>query len=111
MTKIIIFEDGKRGRGMAAKLIKRGNKRVLIEFEDFDYETNQDVVVTEWFNLFIPYYSRDKVSYKHNNKRKHASYCHERSNYFYSDELQTEDFKVEMKEWCDVEYYEELYGE
>lgn len=110
MKDIVIFEDGKTGRGSRAKLIKRGNKRVLIEFVKYDYDKNEDVLVQEWFKIFIPSYARVKKAYKHNNKRKNALYCHEESNEFYSDRYQSESFKAEMKEYRSEEYYNKLYG-
>lgn len=110
MKDVVIFEDGKGGRGSRAKLIKRGNKRVLIEFTTYDYKTEKDVVVTEWFRLFIPSYTSYKKHFKHNNKRKHASYHHPYTNEFYCDYCQTEDFKLEFKENFSQEYFEELYG-
>ena len=108
---IVIFEDGKSGRGSRAKLIRRGNKRVLIEFLKHDYSTGKDVLVTEWFKLYIPSYALGhKKKFKHNNKRKFASYCHCESNEFYSDRAQSEEFKAEFKEYCPSEY-ESLYGD
>ena len=109
--KIAIFEDGKTFRGSKATLIKRGNKRVLIEFIKYDYDTKEYVLVTEWFTLFIPSYVADKKRIKHNNKRKNASYCHCESNEFYSDECQTESYKAEFKEYVTADYYEVLYGD
>lgn len=108
MKKVIIFEDGKSARGQSAKLIKRGNKRVLIEFLHYD-DKDEEIVITEWFKLFIPSYSRDKKPSKHNNQRHQASYCHEMSNLFYSDYWQTEEYKEEVKEYFAKEYYDELF--
>lgn len=110
MQKIIIFEDGKSSRGQIAKLIKRGNKRVLIEFVDYDYEKEEDVLIVAWFNLFIPSYTTDKKSRKHNNKRKQASYCHGPSNMFYCDYYQTVEYKDDMKKYLSEEYYNELFN-
>lgn len=109
MKNVIIFEDGKICRGSKAKLIKKGNKRVLIEFYKYDYKSKEDVLVQEWFKLFIPSYSSNKKNYKHNNKRKYAKYCHDKSNEFYSDEYQTENFKNYLKESLLEEYFNELY--
>ena len=110
VKNIVIFEDGKGARGNKAKLVKRDNKRVLIQFLKYDYELNKDILVTEWFTLFIPSYARDKKSYKHNNKRKQAMYHHEETNEFYSDYYQTEKYKKEMKECFSKEYYQKLFG-
>lgn len=99
MKDVLIFEDGKISRGSPAKLIKRGNKRVLIEFVKYDYENDVAIVVTEWFKLFIPRWTRDKKSCKHNNKRKFAKYCHENTNEFYSDYYQTEEFAESVKDY------------
>lgn len=110
MKKVVIFEDGKGLRGKKAKLLKRGNKRVLIEFEKYDYENDTEVVVREWFKLFIPSYVKDKKSHKHNNKRKFAYFCHEETNMFYSDYHQTEEYKVSAKEDFSPSYYESIFG-
>lgn len=110
MKNIVIFEDGKGARGSRAKLIKRGNKRVLIEFGKYDFKTKQDVITTEWFKLFIPSYAGHKKSYKHNNKRKNASYCHAETNEFYSDACQTEKYINESKEWFSKDYHENLFS-
>jgi hypothetical protein len=110
LKNIVIFEDGKGLRGSRAKLIKRGNKRVLIQFTKYDYDTGKDVVATEWFKLFIPSYARNKKSYKHNNKRKFASYHHEETNEFYSDACQTKKYREDTKEWFAPKYYERLFG-
>lgn len=111
MKNIIIFEDGKFGRGSKAKLIKRGNKRVLIEFTKWDYEKEKDVVATEWFKVYIPSYVSCKKGYKYNNKRKVADYYHEETNEFYNDYWQTDAYKEEFKESATEEYFEELFGE
>ena len=103
---IVIFEDGKGARGSRAKLIKRGHHSVLIEFTYYDYDLCDDITVTEWFKVFTRF--RNK---KHNNKRKHAKYCHEESNMFYSDYNQTEGYKAEMKECFTEGYYNRLFGE
>lgn len=110
MKQVAIFEDGKGSRGSKAKLITRGNKRVLIEFTKFNDETNQDEVVTEWFKLFIPRWSSDKKAHKHNNKRKQASYINEATNEFYSDYYQTEEYIKEFKESFTEEYFNEVYS-
>lgn len=109
MKNIVIFEDGKGARGSKAKLIKRGNKRVLIEFTKYDYDKNEDIIVTEWFKVFIPSYARDKKPHKHNNKRKSAWYYHAETNEFYSDAHQTEKYRNEVKEYFSKEYYERLF--
>lgn len=110
MKDIIIFEDGKFGRGSRAKLIKRGNKRVLIEFLKYDYDKDKEVIATEWFNVFIPSYVSYKKGYKHNNKRKFASYYNKNTNEFYSDYQHTTEFKEEAKEVSTPEYFEKLFG-
>lgn len=110
MESVVIFEDGKLCRGHKAKLVKRGNKRVLIQFTKYDYEKEADVVVTEWFKLFIPSYASDKKEYKHNNRRKSARYYHEDTNEFYSDYNQTEAYKEEIRGYVSLEYYNELFG-
>ncbi len=104
MKDVVIFEDGKGARGSRAKLVKRGNKRVLIEFTKYDYDLDKDLVVTEWFNVYTRWES------KYNNKRKQAMYWHTETNEFYSDYWQTDEYKVEMKECFTAEYYEELFG-
>lgn len=106
MKNIVIFEGG---RGSRAKLIKRGNKRVLIEFTMYDYDTDEDKIVTEWFNLYIPSYASDKKLFKHNNKRKHASYCHNESNEFYCDFKQSDEFKADVAKYYTKDYYGMLY--
>lgn len=108
MTNIVIFEDGKSARGSRAKLIKRGNKRVLIEFTKYDYENDVDIVVTEWFKVFIPSYTRCKKHYKHNNMRKHALYLHVETNEFYSDVWQMKDHAADMKKYGE-KYFNRLY--
>ena len=110
MKNIVIFEDGKGGRGSKAKLIKRGNKRVLIEFIKYDYDLGADVIIIEWFNLYIPSYVSNKKPYKHNNKRNHALYCHNDTNEFYSDYYQTDEYKQDAKESFTEEYYNELFN-
>ena len=110
MKSIAIFKDGKGARGQKAKLVKRGNKRVLIEFVAYNYDKDEDITVIRWFNLYIPSYVRYKKRYKHNNKRNFARYCHGNSNMFYSDENQTEGYKEKSKDWFTKEYHEELFG-
>ncbi len=105
MKDVIIFEDGKGSRGSRAKLIKRDHHRVLIKFTYYNYNVCNDVTVTEWFKVHTKYGRT-----KHNNKRKCATYCHEDSNMFYSDQAQTEEFKAEMKEYFTAEYYNCLFG-
>lgn len=83
---IQIFEDGKLSRGIDAKLVKRRNKAVLIEFLYYDFETDKDILITEWFTLWtgIENKERDKDFYpKYTNKRKKACYIHKATNYFY----------------------------
>jgi hypothetical protein len=103
---IVVFEDGKGARGSRAKLIKRGHHSVLIEFTYYDYDLYDYITVTEWFKVYTKYGGE-----KHNNKRKQASYCHARSNVFYSDYYQTDEYKAEMKKYFTEEYYKELFGE
>lgn len=98
-------------RGSRATLIKRGKKRVLIEFLKYDYETDNSCLVQEWFTLFIPWWERDKKSYKHNNKRKQADYRHRETNEFYSDYYQTPEYKEEVKECFTAEYFNQLFEE
>ena len=83
---IVIFEDGKLGRGSKARKIKTGNKRVLIEFYKYDYTLKEDLLITEWFTLFVPSWSEYKKHYK----RKVKMYCHSGSNEFYQASEQTE---------------------
>ena len=110
MKDVLIFEDGKRMRGKRAKLIKRGNKRVLIEYTQYDYDTDEEFTCVVWFNLFIPSWSDHKKDSKHNNKRKYAKYCSDdENNYFYSDYYQTEKYKLALKESVPT-YYESLCG-
>tara|TARA_B100000929_G_scaffold291134_1_gene288257 strand:+ start:3319 stop:3660 length:342 start_codon:yes stop_codon:yes gene_type:complete len=112
MKDVVIFEDGKLGRGSKAKLIKRGNKRVLIQFTDYDFEKEKDVVITEWFKVFIPFYKGKNTpsgKYKYNNKRHAVHYLHERSNMFYSDARQTESFKEDLKQWMNEDYFNSLF--
>lgn len=109
MKSVAIFEDGKLCRGQAATLIKRGNKRVLIEFLRYDYETQQETLVREWFKVFIPFYVKNKGKRKYNNKRNYVSYCHDGSNMFYSDYYQGEDFKSQVME-IGEDYFLEIYG-
>lgn len=111
MHNIVIFEDGKGARGQKAKLIKRGNKRVLIEFLKYDYEFEQALLVIEWFPIFIPSWCDYKDSYKHNNKRKQANYCHAGTNMFYNDYWQTPEYMAVVKDCFTEEYYNELFGE
>lgn len=107
MKDIVIFEDGKTFRGSRAKLIKRGNKRVLIEFMKYDYIKGEDILVTEWFKVFQCTWAKYP---KYNNKRKKVSYYHEETNEFYTDEKQTDKFKEYFKSYVDEEYYYELFG-
>lgn len=105
MKDVLIFEDGKICRGYKAKLIKRGKKRILIEFKDWDDNLGKEILVREWFKIYIPSYLRNKKNNKHNNKRKSASYCHSRTNLFYTDKYQTREFKEKMMEdFKDSEY-------
>lgn len=101
MENIVIFKDGKGSRGSKARLIKRGNKRVLIEFLEYNWEEEKDTTVTRWFKLFT----------RNNNKRNPALYLDVNTNEFYSDYWQTEEYKVEVKECFTPEYYNELFGE
>lgn len=110
MKDIAIFEDGKGSRGSRAKLVKRGNKRVLIQFLSYDYDTDSDVVITEWFNLFIPSYVSNKKPHKHNNKRKQALYVHWNTNMFYCDYNQSKEYKTSAKEAFTEDYYNEVFG-
>ncbi len=100
--EIVIFEDGKLARGQKAKLIKRSNKRVLIEFLYDDFI--EEKIIRAWFDMFTRF-----GGVKHNNKRKKASYCHSESNMFYSDFYQTNEYKKEVKEYISTEYYNELF--
>ena len=109
MKDIIIFEDGKGARGSKAKLVKRGNKRVLIEFIKYNYDKCIDEVVTEWFKVFNPEWNRNSLN-KRNNKRKDAMYYHDKTNEFYSDFWQTDKYKAEVKEYFSTEYYKRLFG-
>lgn len=104
MKDVLIFEDGEIGRGQRAKLIKRGNKRVLIQFTYEDWDTEEDVTVTEWFKVFTRW---------DNNKRgfDKVKYHHPESNYFYDDYDQTEKFKEGLRGAIIDEYFEELFGE
>lgn len=111
MKEVVIFNDGKTSRGSRVKLIKRGNKRVLIEFIKYDYELGVDVLVREWFTLFVPWYVSNKKPCKHNNKRKFASYVHWETNEFYSDYYQSEAYKVSAKEAFTESYYNKLFSE
>lgn len=108
MKNVVIFEDGKILRGSKAKLIRRGNKRVLIEFIKYDVKIDKDVLVTEWFKVFQPSWKKHP---KYNNKRKNVLYPHEESNEFYNDYTQTDKFKQRFKEDVGIEHYNELYGE
>lgn len=110
MKDIVIFEDGKSARGSRAKLIKRGNKRVLIEFLKYDYDLDKDFTVIEWFKVHNPKWNRNSIN-KRNNKRKHAWYYHEETNEFYSDYHQTETYRLKAKEYFTEEYYNSLFGE
>ncbi|AKO60952.1 hypothetical protein AXI76_gp051 [Pseudoalteromonas phage H101] len=112
MENVVIFEDGKSGRGSKAKLIKRGNKRVLIEFSYYDYEQDIDVVRQEWFKLWQGVSKHSSCGYhKYNNKRKKCMYIHEYSNEFYSDVYMEDRFISDFREWVDTGYFEELYGD
>jgi len=108
MKKVLIFEDGKLGRGSKAKLLKRGNKRVLIEFKNYNHKTESEEVLLEWFTLFIPFYATNKKKYKNNNNRKSAKYCNKKTNQFYSDTYQSEKFKDEMRECLESDYFNSL---
>ncbi len=112
MREIVIFEDGKGGRGSRAVLVKRGNKRVLITFSMYCFDTNKDIVVTEWFKLWKPPWScKHNKHRKHNNKRKHAMYIHVNSNEFYSDQGQTPEFEMEFRKCRDKSYCDKLFGD
>tara|TARA_B100000073_G_scaffold348077_1_gene364921 strand:- start:2844 stop:3218 length:375 start_codon:yes stop_codon:yes gene_type:complete len=110
MKNIVIFEDGKGARGIRAKFIKRDKRRVLIQFLKYDFETDKEELVSEWFKLYIPAYTENKKEYKYNNKRNYQMYCHEETNMFYSDYYQTEEYRKEMKEYISKEYYNQLFG-
>lgn len=110
MKNIVIFEDGKGARGVRAKFIKRDKRRVLIQFLKYDFETDKAELVSEWFKLYIPSYTKNKKEYKYNNKRNQQMYFHEETNMFYSDYHQTEEYRVEMKKAFTKEYYEQLFG-
>lgn len=109
MKQVAIFEDGKSGRGLKAKLIKRGNKRVLIEFLKYNDEIKEYELTTEWFKLFIPKWGRNRKNRKHNNKRKQASYIHEATNLFYSDYYQKNEYIKEFKDNFSTEYFNSIY--
>jgi hypothetical protein len=106
MKDVIIFEDGKGARGSRAKLIKRGNKRVLIQFEEYNWEDKVEVTVTRWFKLFTRH-----STIKYNNKRNKALYQDTYTNEFYSDYWQTVEYKNEVKGYFTPEYYTKLFGE
>ena len=89
MESIAIFEDGKNSRGIKAKLIKREDSRILIEFDDED--GNEQV----WFESF----------------GKSGMYFHSESNFFYCDYQQSEEFKDHMRECYNYTYFVSLYGE
>ncbi len=110
MKNIVIFEDGKGARGIRAKFIKRDKRRVLIQFLKYDFETDKEELVSEWFKLYIPAYTENKKEYNYNNKRNYQMYCHEETNMFYSDYYQTEEYRKEMKEYISKEYYNQLFG-
>jgi len=113
MKQVAIFEDGKISRGVKATLIKRGNKRVLIEYEYYDDYLKKNVVRQHWFKLYIPKWTSNKKQYKHNNKRNIASYIHENPHtlncMFYSDYRQSYEFKVLLIENSGVDFYRSLY--
>lgn len=116
MKTIAIFEDGKSARGQKAKLIKRGNKAVLIQFEDHDFITGKDVVKTEWFTLWTGIHDKHNSYPKYNNKRKKVYYIHKESNYFFTDWYVTNKFISDMKEWFEnnnyvTELFEGVVGE
>jgi hypothetical protein len=111
MKNILIFEDGKGARGSRAVLVKRGNKRVLITFGKYDHVIGKDVVVTEWFRLFIPSYVSNKKNHKHNNARKKADYIHVETNKSYNDENQTQAYKSALQENFSAAYIQELFSE
>lgn len=110
MKNIVIFEDGKSGRGNPAKLIKRDKRRVLIKFTKYDHEKNKDIVVTEWFKVHVPCYAENKKAYKYENKRKELSYIHEETNEFYCEYWQTDEYREDMKKYLNEEYYNHLFG-
>lgn len=109
MRDIVIYEDGKISRGSRAVLLKRGNKRILIQFETFNYRLDKYEITTEWFKVFNPSWSKSSNN-KRNNKRKFAIYYHEASNEFYSDYRQTDKFIQEVRDY-NPDYCSQLYGQ
>lgn len=110
MKNVAIFEDGKIRRGIPAKLVRRGNKRVLLAFMYYNFDTKNEELVVEWFKLFIPSYATNKKKFKHNNKRKSAMYVHLNTNLFYSDCQQTSKFKDGVRGYYGDKYFNDLYG-
>ncbi|NRA76730.1 MAG: hypothetical protein HRU18_00860 [Pseudoalteromonas sp.] len=108
MSNIVIFEDGKSGRGSKAQLVKRGNKRILITFTMYNPELDNDEIVTEWFKIFKPSWSKGNWR-KHNNKRKSAMYIHECSNEFYQDVQQTPGFENDFRDYRSKDYCDYLF--
>lgn len=108
MKPVVVFNDGKGMRGKRAKLIKRGNKRVLIEFITWDFNKEEDITITEWFTLFIPSWADDKKKYQYG---KYKSYVHWDTNMFYADYQQQDVYKLSCKEAFTEEYYNSIYGE
>jgi hypothetical protein len=49
MKDIVIFQDGKSGRAYLAKLLKRRHGQVLIRYTYWDWETDKDIEIEEWF--------------------------------------------------------------
>ena len=111
MKNIVIFEDGKSARGSRAKLIKRDKRRVLIQFLKYNFETDKDEIVTEWFKVYVPSFAKNKKDYKYENKRKQQSYIHEETNEFYCEYYQTEEYRLDMKKYFNKEYYDYLFGD
>ena len=98
---ILIFEDGKIGRSQKAKFIKKGNKRVLIEFFD-GFNTNK--VIRVWFKAYAGFDGKF-----HDNKRKSVSYCHDKTNMFYRKDRQTAEWRAEMKECLTPDYFNSIF--
>jgi len=50
MKECIVYQDGKLGRGVPAKIIKEQSKRILIEFEIEEYNEEVD----DWVSIIKP---------------------------------------------------------
>lgn len=92
MTSVNVYNDGKLGRGIKAKVITVEPNKMLIEFHDFMEEKD----ITVWFER-----ERDEGQF--------GVFSHEPTNTWFYEERETEQFIRESREWLSPEYHELLF--